>query len=254
MGRAIAKRFLDEGATVVLFDVDETVERTAVGLDPSGTRAVAVVGDVADRAAVRGAVEAALERSGHLDVLVSQAGIADLEPLLEVADSSWQRMLDVNLTGAFIAVQEAARAMAERRGGAVVVTSSTNAWFVEAHTAPYSATKAALVGFVRAAALDLAPYRIRINSVSPGIIRTRLSAPLTNDQHAAREYLKRVPLQRFGEPHEVADAVAFLASSQSTYITGENLVVDGGASLGVTLEIGDQFSSGPIHKAFEPGG
>src|SRR4029453_1356416 len=123
--RAIAERFLEEGASVVVLDLDaELVERTARELS-----AVAVAGDVSRREDVRRAVETCVERFGRLDVLVAQAGIGDLRPLLEIDDAAWNRMLSVNLTGVFLSVQEAARVMAaDSRGGAIVVTSSTNAF------------------------------------------------------------------------------------------------------------------------------
>jgi glucose 1-dehydrogenase len=244
MGRAIAERFLEEGASVVVLDLDaELVERTARELS-----AVAVAGDVSRREDVRGAVETCVERFGRLDVLVAQAGIGDLRPLLEIDDAAWNRMLSVNLTGVFLSVQEAARVMAaDGRGGAIVVTSSTNAFYVEKHTAHYSATKGGIWTFVRNAALDLGQHGIRVNSVLPGIIRTRLGEPLIEDPVAGPEYLKRVALGRFGEPVEIANAVLFLASDEASYVTGEGLVVDGGATLGVVLEIPDESIPG-----FEP--
>jgi NAD(P)-dependent dehydrogenase (short-subunit alcohol dehydrogenase family) len=241
MGRAIAERFLEEGASVVVLDLDtELVERTAGELS-----AVAVAGDVSRREDVRRAVETCVERFGRLDVLVAQAGIGDLRPLLEIDDAAWNRMLSVNLTGVFLSVQEAARVMAgDGRGGAIVVTSSTNAFYVEKHTAHYSATKGGIWTFVRNAALDLGQHGIRVNSVLPGIIRTRLGEPLIEDPVAGPEYLKRVALGRFGEPVEIANAVLFLASDQASYVTGEGLVVDGGATLGVVLEIPDESIPG----------
>jgi NAD(P)-dependent dehydrogenase (short-subunit alcohol dehydrogenase family) len=244
MGRAIAERFLEEGASVVVLDLDaELVERTAREL-----AAVAVAGDVSRREDVRRAVETCVERFGRLDVLVAQAGIGDLRPLLEIDDAAWNRMLSVNLTGVFLSVQEAARVMAaDGRGGAIVVTSSTNAFYVEKHTAHYSATKGGIWTFVRNAALDLGQHGIRVNSVLPGIIRTRLGEPLIEDPVAGPEYLKRVALGRFGEPVEIANAVLFLASDEASYVTGEGLVVDGGATLGVVLEIPDESIPG-----FEP--
>jgi len=244
MGRAIAERFLEEGASVVVLDLDaKLVERTARELS-----AVAVAGDVSRRADVRRAVETCVERFGRLDVLVAQAGIGDLRPLLEIDDAAWNRMLSVNLTGVFLSVQEAARVMAaDGRGGAIVVTSSTNAFYVEKHTAHYSATKGGIWTFVRNAALDLGQHGIRVNSVLPGIIRTRLGEPLIEDPVAGPEYLKRVALGRFGEPVEIANAVLFLASDEASYVTGEGLVVDGGATLGVVLEIPDESIPG-----FEP--
>jgi NAD(P)-dependent dehydrogenase (short-subunit alcohol dehydrogenase family) len=241
MGRAIAARFLEEGASVVVLDLDaELVERTARELS-----AVAVAGDVSKRGDVRRAVETCAERFGRLDVLVAHAGIGDLRPLLEIDDAAWSRMLSVNLTGVFLSVQEAARAMAaDGRGGAIVVTSSTNAFYVEKHTAHYSATKGGIWTFVRNAALDLGQHGIRVNSVLPGIIRTRLGEPLIEDPVAGPEYLKRVALGRFGEPVEIANAVLFLASDEASYVTGEGLVVDGGATLGVVLEIPDESIPG----------
>lgn len=157
-------------------------------------------------------MESCQQRFGSIDVLAAQAGIGDLCPLLEIDDARWERMLAVNLTGVFLSVQETARAMVSSgRGGAIVVTSSTNAWYVEQHTAHYSATKGGVLTFVRNAALDLGEHGIRINTVCPGIIRTRLGLPLIEDPVAGPEYLKRVPLGRFGEPLEVADAILFLA-------------------------------------------
>jgi len=239
MGRAITARLLEEGASVVLCDVDGAlVERTAAELG-GPPEAVAVAADVSSRAEVRRAVETCVERFGGIDVLVAQAGIGDLQPLLEIEDAAWARMLDVNLTGVFLSVQEAARAMARGGGGAIVVTASTNAFYVEEHTAHYSATKGGAWTFVRNAALDLGPYGIRVNSVLPGIVRTRLSAPLVDDPVAGPEYPKRVALGRFGDPVEIANAVLFLASDEASYVTGADLVVDGGATLGVRLSIPD---------------
>jgi glucose 1-dehydrogenase len=241
MGRAIAQRFVEEGASVVILDLDaELVERTAGDLS-----AGAVAGDVSRREDVRRCVETCVERFGRLDVLVAQAGIGDLRPLLEIDDAAWNRMLSVNLSGVFLSVQEAARVMAaDGRGGAIVVTSSTNAFYVEKHTAHYSATKGGIWTFVRNAALDLGEYGIRVNSVLPGIIRTRLGAPLIEDPVAGPEYLKRVALGRFGEPVEIANAILFLASDEASYVTGEGLVVDGGATLGVVLDIPDESIPG----------
>jgi NAD(P)-dependent dehydrogenase (short-subunit alcohol dehydrogenase family) len=235
MGRAIAERLVQEGASVVVFDVDAALaEETAAEL---GERAVAVGGDVSRREDVRQGVATCVERFGGIDVLVAQAGIGDLRPLLDIDDAAWDRMLGVNLTGVFYSVQEAAREMVARRRGSIVVTASTNAFYVEQGTAHYSATKGGVWTFVRNAALDLGQYGIRVNSVLPGIIDTRLSAPLVHDPVAGPEYLKRVPLRRFGQPVEIANAVLFLASDEASYVTGEDLIVDGGATLGVVLDI-----------------
>jgi NAD(P)-dependent dehydrogenase (short-subunit alcohol dehydrogenase family) len=120
--------------------------------------------------------------------------------VLELRDESWRRILDVNLTGMFIATQEAGRVMAARGRGAIVLMASTNAFYPEAHTAPYSTSKAGLVGFVRAASLRLGQHGIRINAVNPGIINTRLSKLLIDDPIGGPEYLRRIPLRRWGAP------------------------------------------------------
>jgi NAD(P)-dependent dehydrogenase (short-subunit alcohol dehydrogenase family) len=237
MGRSIARRLLEEGASVVLFDLDAgLLDGTVAELDGLG-RAVAVAGDVSHRDDVARAVDTCVRELGAIDVLVAQAGIADLCPLLEIEDDDWERILAVNLSGVFRSVQEAGRAMARAGGGSIVVTASTNAFYVEQHTAHYSASKGGIVTFVRNAALDLGMYGIRVNAVCPGIIRTRLAIPLIEDPVAGPDYLRHVPLGSFGEPEEIANAILFLASEDASYVTGEALVVDGGATLGVVLGI-----------------
>jgi NAD(P)-dependent dehydrogenase (short-subunit alcohol dehydrogenase family) len=147
-------------------------------------------------------------------------------------------MLDVNLNGVFYATQEGARAMvATVGGGSIVVTASTNAFFPERHTAHYSTAKGGAVALVRAAALDLAADGVRLNAVSPGIIRTPLAAPLTESPDVAKAFLRDVPMNRFGESDEIADTVLFLASDEASYITGQNIVVDGGMTLGTSFEL-----------------
>lgn len=236
IGYAIAGRLLDEGGRVVLFDRNREALETAHEVLAARGEAIAVAGDTAVRADLAAAVAQALERFGGLNVLVAHAGIGDVRPFLEIDDATWGRMIDVNLTGVFYAVQEGARGMIASAGrGAIVVTASTNAFFPERHTAHYSAAKGGVVAFVRAVALDLAESGIRVNAVSPGIIRTPLAAPLTEDPVAASEFLRAVPLSRFGECDEIADTVLFLASDESSYITGQNIVVDGGTTLGMSI-------------------
>jgi NAD(P)-dependent dehydrogenase (short-subunit alcohol dehydrogenase family) len=240
IGRGVAERLASEGANLVLLDIEpEPLERTVAELRAKGWPVKAVAGDVADRAVVRRAVDLAVERFGGLDVLAGVAGITEFSPVLELSHESWQRILDVNLTGMFIATQEAGRVMAARGGGAIVLIASTNAFYPEAHTAPYSTSKAGLVGFVRAASLDLGRHGIRINAVNPGIIDTRLSKVLVDDPVGGPEYLKRIPLRRWGQPADIAAVVAFLASDDAGYVTGEDVTADAGATVGVVLEVED---------------
>jgi NAD(P)-dependent dehydrogenase (short-subunit alcohol dehydrogenase family) len=240
IGCAIATRFVRDGASVVVADIEEdSAERVAAELSAFGA-ATAVRVDISRRDDVRRAVEACVHAYGGLDVLAANAANADVVHLLDIEEAAWRRMLDVNLTGTFLSIQEGARVMRERGGGSIVVTASTNSFWVEANTAHYSATKFGVIGLVRTAALDLAEYGIRVNAVSPGIVKTRLARFLVEDPVAGPEFLKHVPLGRFAEPADVANAVAFLASDEAAYITGENLVVDGGTTVGVPMEPPDE--------------
>ncbi|MFL5799650.1 MAG: SDR family NAD(P)-dependent oxidoreductase [Actinomycetota bacterium] len=241
IGRGVAERFASEGASTVLLDVEaDTVRATAADFEAKGWPVEAVPGDVARRADVAGAVRRAVERFGRLDVLVGVAGITELSSILEVTDETWHRILDVNLTGMFLASQEAARAMAaDANGGSIVLIASTNAFYPEAHTVPYSVSKAGIVGFVRAASLDLAELGIRINAINPGQIVTRLSAVLVEDPVGGPKMLERIPLGRWGLPADVAAVAAFLASDDAAYMTGEDVTVDAGMTVGMVLDVED---------------
>lgn len=237
IGLAIARRLASEGASVLLVDIDgELAEQAAAELRASGWLAEAMAGDIAVREDVRRAVAACQERFGRLDVLAANAGIADGEPFLDIEEASWRRIIDVNLTGTFFCIQEAARVMVASGGGAIVATASTNAFWVESGMAHYNASKGGLVALVKSAALDLGPYGVRVNAVAPGMIRTRANY-ITEDPVTGPEYLKGVPLGRFAEPSEMAAVVAFLASDDASYVSGELVVADGGTTIGVRLPL-----------------
>lgn len=234
IGAAIAEHFVTAGAKVVLFDLDaDLAAETAARLGPL---AVSVGGSVANRTDVQRAVAACVEHAGRLDIMIAHAGIAEETPLLDVTDEAWQRVFDVNVTGVFLCVQEAGRAMRSSGGGTIVVTASTNATQVEENLVPYSASKGAVVTFVRAAALDLARFGIRINAVAPGVVNTRIAEWVINDPILGPAYLKKIPLGRFGQPVDIARAVAFLAGDASEYIVGQTIILDGGQTLGIPFE------------------
>ena len=237
IGLAIVTRFLDEGARVIAVDRNAAVLDAAVaGL---GSGCVPFVGDVADRAACRGAVEACVREFGRIDVMCAHAGIADPLALLEMTDEHWRRHMAVNVDGTMHCVVEAARAMAPAGGGAIVCTSSINAWFVEQTHAVYNVTKAAVWALIRSAAIDLAEYRIRVNGVAPGVVDTPLAALVVKDAALAPEYLKTIPLGRFADPADIASCVAFLASADAAYVTGQTIVIDGGQTLGIPGSLED---------------
>jgi NAD(P)-dependent dehydrogenase (short-subunit alcohol dehydrogenase family) len=230
IGRAVVERLLSDGVDVVVLDAELPGELA------EHPRLATLAGDVRRRADVRAAAELAVERFGGLDIVVAVAGVGALQPLLEIDDDAWQRMIDINLTGVFLTVQEGARAMVDAgRAGTIVVVSSTNAVYAEESTVHYTASKGALVSLVRAASLDLARHGIRINAVAPGMVRTRMAKPLTDDAEASADFLRNVPLGRFAEPEDIAAVVRFLASEESRYVTGSLVVADGGLTVGMTL-------------------
>jgi NAD(P)-dependent dehydrogenase (short-subunit alcohol dehydrogenase family) len=236
IGRGIARRFAREGAAVVIADQDgAAAARTAEEIGAEGGEALPFAVDVADRARVERMVAATLERYGRIHILVNNAAIALLyEPFFEITEASWRRMIDVNLTGAFWCSQAAARHMAAHREGAIINIGSVNSFQPEMRAAHYAASKGGIVLLTRAMALDLAPHGIRVNAIAPGAIHTERTETF-DAEPANREIIAGafggIPLHRRGEPDEVAAAAVFLACSESSYILGHTLVVDGGILL-----------------------
>lgn len=191
-------------------------------------------GDAGDRADIRRAVDACVATFGRLDFLVANAGVVTAAPFLELGDDAWEEVLRVNLTGSFRAIQEAARTMVTAgRPGSIVVVSSINAWWAEPRTAHYNASKAGLLGLVRSAARELAPYRIRVNAVAPGMVQTPLTAPLTIGSPEAERRIGHIPIGRYGQPADIGAVTRFLLTDDASFVTGDCLTVDGGETLGL---------------------
>jgi len=234
IGRGIALRFAREGASVVLADTDAAAGAiTAAEIAASGGTASFVHCDVADEAQVEALAAAAVDRYGSLDILVNNAGIAlCYEPFFTLTRASWQRVLDVNLTGVFLCSQAAARRMRESGRGWIVNISSVNAVRPEADVAHYAASKGGVAALTMAMARDLGPLGILVNAIAPGPIHTERTE-LWDAEHreAIGEALARLPVRRRGETDEVAAAAVFLASAEGSYVCGHTLVVDGGSLL-----------------------
>jgi 3alpha(or 20beta)-hydroxysteroid dehydrogenase len=219
LGAATARRFVEEGATVVVADVAEEGGRTqAEELGATFERL-----DVRDESAW----VAAVDRSDGLDVLVNNAGIVELGGVAEMDEASFRRVLDVNTVGVFLGMRSVVPAMRARGGGSIVNISSIAGLVGNPYSIGYAASKWAVRGMTKSAAVDLALDGIRVNSVHPGVIRTPMSASVELSKTSGLS-----PLERLGEPVEVANLIVYLASDESSFTTGAEHIVDGGTTAG----------------------
>ena len=225
IGAACARRFAREQARVVIADVDG-LRGQALAQELG---ALYVHCDVGDKSQVDALVQTVMQMHGRMDVLVNSAGIFRMADFLEMTEDDFDSVLRVNLKGSFLVGQAVARAMAAAGGGAIVNMSSVNAVLAIPTLASYNVSKGGINQLTRAMALALADRNIRVNAVAPGTIATELAAQavLTSDE-AKHKILSRTPMKRLGEPAEVADVVAWLASDAASYVTGEIVTVDGG--------------------------
>jgi len=227
IGLAAAKRFLAEGWRVGLLDIDgDNLAKTNKALArPDDT--LALICDVADRAAVAIAFDTLQKRFGRLDALVNNAGIAIFKPILDVTYEDWSRVLAVNLNGAFLCTQAAVPLMRETGGGAVVNITSISGLRASTLRAAYGTSKAALAHLTQQQAIELAALSIRVNAVAPGPVDTAMAKAVHTPEIRA-DYHDHVPLNRYGLETELANAIYFLCSDEASYITGQELAVDGG--------------------------
>jgi NAD(P)-dependent dehydrogenase (short-subunit alcohol dehydrogenase family) len=238
IGQACAFRFAREGANVACLDLNEAAnEATAAQCRESGVDAIALNCNVADPDSVQAGIEATLARWGRVDVLVTAAGIYSGAPLPEVSLQQWQRLIDVNLTGVFLCNRAVAPLLMKQRSGSIINISSMAGKTSFPASAEYSASKSGVIGLTRSVAMDLAPYGVTANAVCPGNTLTEMVRQVAErvgpqDGLTADEWLARrageCPLQRMAEPWEIAGVVAFLASEDSRYLTGQAIEVDGG--------------------------
>ncbi|MCK8787357.1 SDR family oxidoreductase [Roseomonas sp. NAR14] len=246
LGLAYAEAMVENGARVVLMDVDGAAVAAAARRLGAGAHGEAV--DVLDRAGLRGAFEAVAAREGRIDVVFANAGI-DVPPgylgkdgtratgraLEDVPDEIWDRIIGINLTGVFVTVQAAARQMrAQGGGGSIVVTTSVAGQRASPMPAfPYMPAKAGAAHLVRQLALELAAYGIRVNAIAPGMIATAIGGGHTLTEAVQAGVARKTPLRRMGQPEDVKGAALLLASAASSYITGTEIVIDGGRMLGL---------------------
>src|SRR5213593_4525646 len=239
IGRAIALAFAAEGADLVLNTRANAEELEAVAAEcrKAGVRALAVLADVADAAAVESMVRRGLAELGAIDIVVSNAAIRPHKALTETSLEEWHRVLDVNLNAAFYLARAVVPAMKERRRGSIIAIGGQSSVTSRANTAAVTAAKTGLLGLVRALAAELGPFGIRANMVVPGSVDTERRyaewyPEFRQSPPGAPEQLKEIPLGRLGRPEDIADACVFLASDASAYITGDSIRVMGGRVIG----------------------
>ena len=236
LGRAIAVALAEAGASVAIFARDEAKSREATAeLTALGGRAVAIRVDLTDRPSLRPAFEEAERALGPVDILVNNAGFAILKGVLEQSAEEWDQVLATNLSASFLLAKFAAESMVARgRGGKIINVSSIAGNFGSPVFPSYAVTKGGLLQLTRCLALELAPHNIQVNSLLPGWFSTDMTDWIRNwpaYADALKEMIQRTPRGRFGEPHELAGAAVFLASSASDHMTGSDLVIDGGFSV-----------------------
>ncbi|TAK17289.1 MAG: 3-oxoacyl-ACP reductase FabG [Acidobacteria bacterium] len=229
IGRAIAHRLASQGAIVVAAARGTNAQAVADAIVAAGGRATAQALDITDTASVESAVAATLAAHGRIDILVNNAGITRDQLMLRMKRDDWDAVLATNLTGAYTCVQAVLKTMVKQRSGRIVNITSVVGQAGNAGQVNYAASKAGLIGFTKALALEIASRGITVNAVAPGLVDTDMTKAISDGAH--EEWAARIPLKRLGTPDDIAAAVAFLASDEASYITGQVLAVNGGMYL-----------------------
>jgi len=232
MGKSHAVLLAKSGAKVVVSDISqEDCEKVVKEIEKAGGEAIAIKCDVSKKAEVDEMVKKTVAKWGKIDILVNNAGICQFKPFLELTEEDWDKTLTINLKGYFLCAQAVAKEMVKQKSGVIVNIASIAMGQVGIgipYIVHYCASKGGIVAMAEALAAELAPFNIRVNTIAPGGIDTPMAAVAKTDPATLEKSLSRIPMHRFGQSQEVSNLVLFLASDESSYMTGSTVVIDGG--------------------------
>jgi glucose 1-dehydrogenase len=232
IGKAIVERFAREGCAVTIDYVagqDADAQSVVKDVTSNGGKALAVAANIADPDDVNALIDKTVQQFGRLDVMVNNAGIEKKVPFLEIPLELWQKVLTVDLTGAFLCAQAAARQMVKQGdGGRIINISSVHEDLPMPTNVPYCAAKGGMRMMMRTMCVELAPHKITVNNIGPGAVDTPMDAPLKAHPEQMEKLLDEIPLHRMGQPEEIAGLATYIASDESAYVTGSTFFIDGG--------------------------
>ncbi|HKL17293.1 MAG TPA: 3-oxoacyl-ACP reductase family protein [Patescibacteria group bacterium] len=229
IGKAIALELAKKGASVVVSDINlEEQKQVVEEIKELGQKALAIKADVTSREEVENMVQKTIDKFGRIDILVNNAGISGLKPFQDITEEDWDKVLDINLKGNFLCTKAVSKHMIKQESGKIISIASIAGKVGFRNASAYCASKAGIVNLTKELALELAPKNINVNAIAPGIIKTKMTEDMLEDENQKKALMQSIPLNRAGGPEEIGKAAAFLASNDADYITGHTLVIDGG--------------------------
>ncbi|MFH1291277.1 MAG: 3-oxoacyl-ACP reductase family protein [archaeon] len=229
IGKSIALELAKEGAKVVVSDIDlKECQKVCDEIKKIGSDTIAIKCDVSKKTDVDTMIKKAIQKFKKIDILVNNAGVVSMKPFIEMTEKDWDFVLDINLKGVFLCTSAVAKQMIKQKSGKIISISSIAGEVGFMNTSAYCASKAGVVNLTRELAMELSPHNINVNSIAPGIIATQMTEDMLKDKKTKEVLLASIPLGRVGQPEEIGKAAVFLASSDSDFVTGHTLVVDGG--------------------------
>ncbi len=232
MGKTHALLLAKAGAKVVVSDISqEDCQKVVDEIEEEGGEAVAIKCDISQKEEVEEMVQKTVDEWDRIDILVNNAGIVEFKPFFDISEEEWNKTININLKGYFLCSQAAGKIMKEQKSGVIVNIASVamgQQGIGMQNIVHYCASKGGIVAMTEALAVELAPYNIRVNAVAPGVIDTPMVDPIKKDPNSMDAMINKIPMKRAGEPDEISNAVLFLASEESSYMTGSTVVIDGG--------------------------